>query len=178
MAFGSREKIAAFPFLVVFAAAILRLIPHEPNFAPIGAMALFSGVYLKGKTAFFVPLLAMVLSDFFLGFHGTMIWVYGSFLLIVFLGRRFRDKANLKNVLVMSVLASVLFYLITNFGVWVSGTMYPKTLAGLVECYAMALPFFRNTLTSDLVYSGVFFGAYYISNRSRVWLGGLFGKGV
>lgn len=167
----SREKLAAFPFLIVAAAAVLRLLPHEPNMAPIGAMALFSGVYLKGKKAFFVPLAAMVMSDFFLGFHSTMGWVYGSFLLIVLLGRKFNGGITWKSVGLMSVSASVLFYLITNFGVWVSGTMYPKTVAGLVECYVMALPFFRNTLAGDLIYSGVFFGAVYISSRSLAWLG-------
>ncbi len=105
-------------------------------------------------------MLAMVVSDFFLGFHNTMIWVYGSFLLTVGLGLWLRNNLNWRNVLLASLVSSVLFYLITNFGVWFSGTMYPKTWVGLLESYYMGLPFFRNTLVGDLGYNLVFFGGY------------------
>ncbi len=154
------NKIYESPILVVLTAVLLRLLPHEPNVAPIGALALFGGAYLPKKQAAVVPMLAMLVSDFFLGFHSTMIWVYGSFLLIVGLGLWLRSNLNWRSVLLASAVSSILFYLITNFGVWFSGSLYPKTLNGLWESYFMGLPFFRNTLVGDFGYNLIFFGGY------------------
>lgn len=150
------------PFSVIVAAVLLRLVPHEPNVAPIGAMALFGGAYLSKKYALTLPILAMFVSDIFLGFHNTIGWVYGSFILTGLIGGLLRNRANPGNVLFASLSSSVLFYLITNFGVWFSGSMYPKDFSGLMQSYLMALPFFRNTLLGDLFYNGVFFGGYAI----------------
>lgn len=146
--------------LVILMAAILRLVPHEPNVAPIAAMALFGGTYLSKKQALVVPILAMVISDYFIGFHSLWMWVYGSFLLTVIIGFWVRRNLSFKNIVLASTVSSILFYLITNFGVWYAGTMYPKTLAGLWESYFMGWPFFRNTLIGDYGYNLVFFGSY------------------
>lgn len=147
--------------LMVFAAAFVRLIPHPPNFAPIAAMALFGGAYFNKKSfAFAVPLAAMFLTDSIIGFHSGMWIVYLSFALIVVIGMLILKKVSVKNVVLASVTASISFFIITNFGVWAFGTMYPKNIAGLIECYVAAIPFIHNTLIGDLFFSGIMFGVY------------------
>uniref|UniRef100_A0A832G7G9 Uncharacterized protein n=1 Tax=Ignavibacterium album TaxID=591197 RepID=A0A832G7G9_9BACT len=147
--------------LMILAAAFVRLIPHPPNFAPIAAMALFSGAYFNKKSfAFAVPLAAMFLTDAIIGFHSSMWIVYLSFALIVLIGMLMLKKISIKNVVVASVTASISFFIITNFGVWALGTMYPKNIAGLIECYIAAIPFIQNTLLGDLFYSGIMFGMF------------------
>jgi hypothetical protein len=147
--------------LMILAAAFVRLIPHPPNFAPIAAMALFSGAYFNKKSfAFAVPLAAMFLTDVIIGFHSSMWIVYLSFALIVLIGMLMLKKISIKNVVVASVTASISFFIITNFGVWAFGTMYPKNIAGLIECYIAAIPFIQNTLLGDLFYSGIMFGMF------------------
>lgn len=148
------------PLLIIIFAVVMRLLPHPPNVAPIAAMALFGGVYLNKKYALVVPLIAMFISDIFLGFYPEIVFVYGSFLLIGLIGLWLRSHKTFRNVLCASVISSILFFLITNFGVWLMGTMYDKSFAGLLEAYIMGLPFFRNTLLGDLAYVGLFFGSY------------------
>ena len=147
--------------LMVFAAAFVRLLPHPPNFAPIAAMALFGGAYFSKKSfAFAIPLLAMFVTDAIIGFYSYAWMVYISFALIVLLGIVMLKKVSVKNVVLASVTASVSFFVITNFGVWMLGTLYPKTPAGLMESYIAAIPFFQNSLIGDLFFSGVMFGVY------------------
>lgn len=147
--------------IMIFVAGFLRLIPHPPNFAPIAAMALFGGAYFSKKSfAFAVPLAAMFLTDAIIGFHSGMWLVYFSFALIVVIGILMLKKVNVKNVILASVTASISFFIITNFGVWAFGTMYPKNIAGLIECYIAAIPFIQNTLAGDLLFSGLMFGTY------------------
>ena len=147
--------------LMVFAAAFVRLLPHPPNFAPIAAMALFGGAYFNKKSfAFAIPLLAMFVTDAIIGFYSYAWMVYISFALIVLLGIVMLKKVSVKNVVLASVTASVSFFVITNFGVWMLGTLYPKTPAGLMESYVAAIPFFQNSLIGDLFFSGVMFGVY------------------
>lgn len=111
--------------------------------------------------AILLPLAAMVVSDLFLGFHGLIFWTWGAFLLIgLFSTYVLKKNYNLTTVLASSIGASVFFYLVTNFGVWAEGLLYPPTLGGLASSYVNALPFFRNTLTGDLFYVAVIFGAY------------------
>ncbi len=148
------------PFLVIFLAVVLRLLPHPPNVAPIASLALFGGCYLNKRYALFVPLVAMLISDYFLGFHNTMLFVYGSFLLTGLFGIWVRKRKTVKNVIGVSLFSSLLFYLITNLGVWVVGGLYPKTLPGFLQSYYFAIPFFRNTIIGDLFYTGLFFGGY------------------
>lgn len=149
---------------IIIVAAALRLIPHLPNFTPLAAMALFAGTYLKRKElAFAVPVAAMLISDVFLGFHQTMIAVYASFAIIVVVGFYLRHRVKAHNVIFASLASSVIFFAITNFAVWASGSVgYPMSLAGLTQCYVAAIPFFRNALLGDLFYNTVFFGSFYL----------------
>ena len=148
------------PLLIIAFAIVLRLLPHPPNMAPIAAMALFGGVYLNKKYALLVPLVALFLSDIFLGFYHSMPYVYGSFILTGCIGLWLKHHKSIKNVFLGTIVSSTLFFLITNFGFWLSHSLYPKTIAGQMEAYTMALPFFRNTLIGDFIYVGLFFGAY------------------
>ncbi len=146
---------------MILAGAVLRLLPHYPNFTPIAAMALFGGAYFTNKKlSFIVPFAAMLLSDLILGFHSTMWAVYLSFALIVVIGFSLREKKKVSNIFLASVSSSVLFFAITNFAVWLGGSMYPMTLAGLAECFTAAIPFFSYTAVGDLFYVGIFFGAF------------------
>ena len=148
------------PILIILFAVALRLLPHPANMAPIAAMALFGGVYLNKKYALIVPLLSMLFSDVFLGFHNTMIFVYGSFFITGVIGLWLRKRTSFIYLIEASLISSLVFFIITNFGVWLMGNMYPKTVTGLLDCYVMAIPFFRNTILGDLLYVGLFFGGY------------------
>ena len=135
--------------------------PHPPNFTPIIAMGLFGGAYLKDKRwALMLPVVAMLLADLFLGFHGTMIWVYGSLIIITAMGFLLNSGVTLKNGAIATLGGSLLFFLVTNFGVWASGSFYPKTVEGLISCYAAGIPFFGNTLAGSVFYSGLMFFGY------------------
>lgn len=155
------NKLAT-PATFVAIGAIVRIIPHIPNFAPIGAMALFGGTYMSKKQALILPTVAMVLSDLVIGFDSfpMRLAVYGSFILIVIIGMFLKNKVNLKNTVLFSFSASILFFLITNFAVWAFGGLYPHTILGLKQSYFLAIPFFRNTILGDMTYSGLFFGGY------------------
>ena len=164
MKISKKGKILKIAIVVVFVliGASLRLLPHPPNFTPIAAIALFGGAYLSRKTAFFLPILAMTISDMFIGYYGIglMISVYGSFLLCVTLGLWLKKHKKWYAIAGGSILGALLFFLITNFGVWVFTPWYPKTFSGIVQCYLMAIPFFRNTILGNLFYVTIFFGAY------------------
>jgi hypothetical protein len=149
--------------LMIFAAAFVRLIPHPPNFAPIAAMALFGGAYFSKKwAAFIVPITAMFITDLFLGFHETMWAVYLSFVLIVVIGMLMLKEKKISNVFFASVISSVSFFVITNFGIWLSTLYYEKTGAGLAMCYTAAIPFFHQTLLGDLFFVAILFGLFEI----------------
>ncbi|MFH0791310.1 MAG: DUF6580 family putative transport protein [Candidatus Omnitrophota bacterium] len=141
-----------------------RFLPHVPNFTPVIAIALFGGYYLNRKYAVLVPLLLMVFSDIFLGMHNTMFFTWGSVVLISILGITQKKNKSVLNVAGSSLASAVLFFAITNFGVWISG-WYPYTLGGVADCYIMGIPFFRATLLSTVVYSAVMFGAYELIAR-------------
>lgn len=156
---NSRMQIVLGMVLIIVA-ALSRLIPHPMNFAPVTAIALFGGFYFDKRFAPILPLAALFLSDLFLGFYSGIVWVYGSFLLIVFLGMFGQNKKSFGVVAGSTFAGSLLFFLITNFGVWQSGILYPLTMNGLAACYAAALPFFRNALIGDIVYVTVMFGVF------------------
>lgn len=148
----SKKQLIIILFIVI--AAAIRLFPHIPNVTPITAMALFSGVYFTNRNyAFMIPLLAMFLSDIFLGFSWITIFVYGSFLLVSYIGYTSK-KIKFTTIL----LSSISFFVITNFGVWLIG--YPKTIDGLLQCYTLAIPFFRNSLIGDFFFAGVMYYAF------------------
>lgn len=127
--------------LVIISAGIARIIPHPPNIAPIGALALYSGARTKKYSRLFLPLGAMFVSDIFLGFHSTMIFVYGSFVITFFIGKKFITSKSRIMIVCASIISSMLFFIITNFGVWLTGSMYPKTVTGLLNAYTLGIPF-------------------------------------
>ena len=146
----------------ILAAAALRLVPHPPNFTPIGAMALFSGAYLgrRGGLAFLAPLSALFLSDLVLGFYHGMATVYFSVALIVLLGSLALTRVSALCVGSVALASSMLFFVVINFGMWVSSGIYPRTLAGLEACYVAAIPFFQNSVAGDLFYAALLFGGF------------------
>ena len=149
-------------YFFILLGALLRVIPHPANFAPIGAIALFGGVYLNKKLAVALPLAAMIVSDIFIGFDTleSRVAVYGCFVVASLMGVWIRNHKSFVTVIGGSLLSSVIFYLVTNL-VWLyEPTMYPHTWAGQIASYTNAIPFFRNTLLSDLFYVGILFGAY------------------
>jgi hypothetical protein len=151
---------------MILAAAASRLIPHPPNFTPIAAMALFGGAcFSDRRAAFLVPLAGLLASDLVIGFYRLMPIVYGSFALMVCLGFWLRDRRTAWRVAGAGVISAVFFFLVTNFTVWALGSLYPKTPGGLIECYAAAIPFFRNMLLGDLFYAGVLFGGLALAER-------------
>ena len=152
----------------IAAAAALRLVPHPPNFTPIGAMALFSGAYLgrRGVIAFAAPLGALLLSDAILGFYSGMAVNYLAVALIVLLGGAALHNISPLRLLGTALAASLLFFTVSNLGVWASSGMYPLTASGLAACYLAAIPFFQNTLAGDLFYSGLLFGGFALLERA------------
>jgi hypothetical protein len=156
-------------------AVVCRLLPHWPNCTPAGALCLFAGARLRLWQALVVLVVVMAASDLLL--WAIFSWkpfdpyVYGCFLLNVLLGRLFLRSGGPWRVPVVSLVASLLFFAVTNFGVWASGdgSLYPKTLTGLGACYIAALPFtgngegtpfFFGTVAGDLGYTVLFFGLY------------------
>jgi hypothetical protein len=148
----------------VAVAAVLRLLPHPPNFTPIGAMALFSGAYLGRRwVAFVAPLAALLLSDLVLGFYHGMATVYATVALIVVIGWWVSSRRTPLRIGAAAVASSVTFFVITNFGMWLFSGFYPVTYAGLVACYTAAIPFFQNTIAGDLFYTVLLFGGFRIA---------------
>lgn len=159
---------------MILLSALTRLIPHPPNFAPIGAMALFGAAYYsKRRWAFIIPIAAMFVSDLilnnvaygqyfdgFVWFYAGSLFTYGAFALIVLLGMFTLKAVRVTKVIFCSLGASAIFFIVSNFGVWFSGTMYAKDLSGLITCYIAGIPFFQNTLAGDLVYCAALFGAF------------------
>ena len=164
---------------LIVVAALTRLLPHPPNFSPLEAVALFGGAYFASRQwAMIVPLAAMFLSDLALAAinggayaswfgSGGIVLVYVCVALGVLLGYGLRGKVSGARVLGYSLLGSVLFFVVTNFGVWLFGSMYAKTPAGLVAAYVAGIPFFRWTVLGTLCYSAVLFGGFALL-RSRV----------
>lgn len=150
--------------LIVFAVTI-RLLPHPANFAPVAAIALFGGAVLPRRLAVWVPLSAMIISDAFIGFYDIMPVVWGCYALIALASSYLLRRPTFKKGVILMLGSSLFFFVVTNFAVWASSAMYPHSLTGLLDCYAMALPFFRNTALSDIVYTGLLFGAYAWASR-------------
>jgi hypothetical protein len=144
---------------MILAATASRLVPHPPDFSPIAAIALFGGATFANKrAAFLVPLAALFLSDLVLGFYAITPVVYGAFAIIACLGLWLRRRRTVGRIAGAAIAGAFLFFALTNLGVWAISGWYPKTPAGLIECYAAAIPFFRNTLLSNLLYATLLFG--------------------
>ncbi len=157
----SENKVGILIALTLIAFAVVsRIMPHPANFAPVAAVALFGGAILPRKLAIIVPISAMVISDLLIGLHPTIMFTWGSFALIALLSSARFKRITPLAVMGSSLGASILFYIVTNFGVWVEGRLYTQTFTGLIQCYYNALPFFRNTLLGDAIFTCVLFGLY------------------
>jgi len=158
---------------MILAAAFSRLLPHPVNVAPFAAMALAGGVYLDKRFALTIPIAALLITDWFIGFYPILLFVYGSFIAIGFIGLWLKSHKKPLPVIGATLASSVFFFVVTNFGVWIIGPeLYPRTMSGLVECYVAAIPFFRNTVVGDLVYTGALFGifelvSYFVKNPAK-----------
>jgi hypothetical protein len=180
--------VIAFAALAVVMRVLPRLVPISDearlywNLMPVGALGLFAGVRLRKAGAWLVPLATMLAADLLLivplawvgkpAFNSVTPFVYGSFLLYVLIGRSLRPSAAPWWVGMAAVAGSVQFFLVTNYAFWATGTLYPRTLEGLWTCYAAALPFFKNTLAGDLVFTALFFGLHtavvFMTQRQKV----------
>ena len=165
----TKQKIVLF-FYFVGLIALSRIIPHPPNFTPVLAMAVFMPYLTRDLySAMLVPLSAMFVSDLYLGLHSSMFWVYTSILLGTTLSQYTMSmKKTYVHLGSNALLSATIFFVITNFAVWMSGTMYPLNLEGLLLCYTMAIPFFGNTLTGTLFYVSLLgLVSYSATNISR-----------
>ncbi len=168
-------RFGALVALIVMAAAT-RLLPHPPNMTAMTALALFGGTFFADKRlAFALPLAVLLISDLALG----LIWSWSSmavgphmevqyiaFAMIVGLGLTLRQNHGVVRTGVTAVLASMLFFVVSNLGTWAFESLYPRTFAGLVECYVAAIPFWRNTLVGDLFYTAILFGGFQLLERN------------
>jgi len=152
--------------VMIVLAAVLRIVPHPWNFAPIGGMALFSGAMLRDKRlAFLFPLLTLFTGDLFIGFHKLIPIVYASTLVSVALGFLLRTRHAPGRIVSVTLLGAMQFFLVTNFGVWLLLNTFPKTAAGLLACYVAGAPLFWNTLAGDALYVTLLFGGFALAGR-------------
>jgi len=149
-----------FPIGLILILAFARLIPHAPNFTPIIAVAIMSGYFFKNLNfSLIILLIAMLISDIFIGFYENVFFVYASLLLITFIFHKISKKINFKNLFIFGFAGALIFFIISNFGVWILGSPgvdnlpYDKNLNGLIECYILAIPFFGNTFISTVIFS-------------------------
>lgn len=152
---------------MIAAAVASRLLPHPWNLTSMAATALFAGAYLEDRRlAVLVPLSALFISDLALGFYRGMAVVYLSFALIVGLGAWLRTRRRLLPIAGATVAGSLLFFALSNLGVWAFGGLYPHTAGGLAACFIAALPFLGGTLEGDALYSLVLFGGFALLTRN------------
>lgn len=154
------ETIIKYKYHLLIAGLLLlgigwRLIPHLPNFAPIGAIAIMAGMMFRWRRAVWLPIIIMAISDAIIGPYQGFLWTWLGVALIPLIGILLRRMPRTWRIPAGAVGASLIFFVVSNFGVWVSSGMYSHTLVGLIDCYAMALPFLRATILSDLVFTGL-----------------------
>ncbi len=165
-------------YLIVTLAALARFAPHPADFSPAYAALLFGGACLKKRDSIWFPVAVLAVSDFLLttavygmhfGWADTADWV--GFAAVAVIGWWLRDKISVKRVVAASLAGGAAFFIISNFGVWLGGLLYPRNLAGLGASFVAALPFFGSTLVSSVLFSGVLFGAYEFCRRRTRRLG-------
>ncbi len=171
-----QKKNLLFVIVLILSAAASRLLPHPPNFTPVGAMALFAGAVMGSRfISYLIPVLAMFMADLalnnivyaeysegFVWFTEGAIWIYGGILAMVFLAPKLIKKISAKSIVLASLVGAAVFFLLSNFGVWLGGALYAKSLTGLIACYGAALPFFLNSILGNLVFGGAMFGIYHL----------------
>lgn len=145
--------------LFVAVSVLFRFMPHPPNMAPIVGVGLFCGAYFSRRWAWVLPILAMAAGDLLLGIKGVNLFGWAALALIALVGGWLKTRRRPGAIVTATLISSVLFFVISNFGVWALG-YYPRTLPGLWTCYIAGIPFFRNALAGDLIYVAVLFGGY------------------
>ena len=148
-----------FAILLILIGIGSRLVVHTPQFTAILAVAMFGGMYLSKRQALIVPLALMIVSDLILGLHDTILFTWGSMLAVSAIGIWLKDRKSFGTVLAGSIFSSLLFFVVTNVGAFLS-PLYPHTWAGLRECFILAIPFFRSTLVSTAAYSLTLYAGY------------------
>ena len=143
------KYLLAVLFLIM--GVVMRVVPFAPNFTPLLSISLLTGLYTKNRYFVILPILIMLISDLYIGNHITAIWVYSSLLLIFVFGY-FMKKSSYTSIVTFSIISSITFFIVSNFGVWVTGG-YSHTFEGLITCYLTAIPFYKNTLLSTILYS-------------------------
>ena len=131
---------------------LFRIVPHPPNFTPIIALSLYLPILFGFWSIPFI-ILGFAITDYFIGFHSLLIWTWGSLVIIGFISKFCK---NIYSRLIMSFISSLIFFIISNFGVWATGSFYEANLQGLIYCYIMAIPFFTNTLLSTILFACLF----------------------
>lgn len=166
----SKIQVKTFTLIaIILVLGAYRLLPHPFNVTPVMAMGLFAGTYFDKKwVAFVIPMISMFLADLVLGFHDTMVFVYGAILIAVSIGFLLRNSVSPLKVIGASVVGSMLFFVMTNFGVWYVSDYYAGTWEGLMTCYTMAIPFFQRTLFGDLLFNGILFISYWYFSKNIV----------
>ncbi|MDO1558510.1 hypothetical protein Q0812_03600 [Brevundimonas sp. 2R-24] len=160
-----KARLAALTALVL-TAALLRIVPHPPNFAPVMAMGLFAGALFPNRwLAVAAPLVALLISDLVLGFYAEMWAIYATLALVTTLGFLLREGRTPRRIAGVTLAGSVIFFALTNFATWALGTMYPHTVEGLAACYAAAIPFFANSLAGDALFAALLFGGFTLLER-------------
>jgi hypothetical protein len=170
---NSRRFDATLAFLLVLMAVVSRIVPHPWNLTPLVAIALFGGAtFERTLGAAALTLGALALGDAALGLfpYEGMAWVYGASVSVVFVGRALGTRRGIASTLIAALTGGAFFYVVTNFGVWATGHLYPHTATGLVACYAAAVPFYRHQILGDLAYTALLFGALAAARALRAKL--------
>lgn len=163
---GKRYELTV-ALTLLSAGVCLRLLPHPANFAPVTAIAVFGGAVLPKRLAVWTPLVLMMVSDAIIGFHSLIAVTWGCYALTALASSRWLRRGGAWLTATLTVSSSVLFYGVTNFAVWATSGMYAHTWVGLARCYVLAVPFFRNSLLSDVLYTAALFGAYRLARSAR-----------
>ena len=150
-----------FPLSLILILTFSRLIPHPPNFTPIIAASILGGFFFQRlEITITVIFSSLFLTDLVLGLYSSMAFVYTSLVLIIILSNKMSKFLNLKTLLIFGLAGATIFFIFSNFGVWLLSGLYPKNMSGLLECYIMAIPFFKNTLMSTILFSYITFIVY------------------
>jgi hypothetical protein len=168
---GRSELMIALALIAV--GVSLRILPHPANFAPITAIAIFGGAVLPRKFAVWVPVGAMMISDAVIGFYSMMPVTWACYALIALASSLWLSgRLRFIRAAVLTLSASIFFFVVTNFAVWLTSGMYTHTVQGFWQCYIMALPFFRNTVLSDACYTAALFMAYALARCGTLKVSG------
>jgi hypothetical protein len=149
----------------IFIGVVSRLLPHPPDFTAMNAVAIFGGLYLSRSRSLITLFSTLLLSDLILGGHSTMPFVYLSLVLVILLSCAFKQRISLQNMPILCLASSLLFFFVTNFGVWITTSLYPKTVYGLGLCYLAAIPFLLNQVLGDFAYGALLFVYIYFAEQ-------------